>query len=94
MRYLKFNGVLEEVLERYPEIDLVGYLQQKLEIPEFKAKELAARIEKDYCDEVSGKVKQNLEKPIILERPRKPSSLLRPMFGRLRVFLGKSLSVF
>jgi hypothetical protein len=71
VRYLKFNGVLEEVLDRYPDIDLVRFLEQKLQIPDYKAKELAVRIEKDYCGEILGKVKQNLEKPIILDEPKK-----------------------
>lgn len=70
MRYLKFNGVLEEIIERYPNIDIVEFLQQKLGIPEFKAEELAARIKKEYCLKVS-KSEQNFVR-ILLEKPDEP----------------------
>ena len=71
MRHVKFNGVLEEVLERYPDVDLVRFLEQKLQLPEFKARELALRIERDYCGELAGKVKQNSETPQVSETPHK-----------------------
>ena len=48
MRNLNFNGVLAEIKERYPNIDMVQFLQEKLQLPDFKAEELAARIEKQY----------------------------------------------
>jgi HJR/Mrr/RecB family endonuclease len=48
MNNLKFDGVFEEIKERYPNIDLTKFLQQKLQLPDYKAAELAARIEKQF----------------------------------------------
>lgn len=56
MRYLKLNGVVEEIIKRYPNIDIAEFLQEKLQIPDFKAEGLAARIEKEYCQKVSKSV--------------------------------------
>jgi hypothetical protein len=70
MRNLKFNGVLEEILEQYPNIDIAGFLVEKLEIPEFKAEELAGRIEKEYCKKALSRTGQNLVKDT-LEEPSK-----------------------
>lgn len=64
MDYVKFNGILEEALEKYPNIDLVKFLQQKLQIPEYKAKELTTRIERDFNPEITSRIKQGKEKPI------------------------------
>jgi HJR/Mrr/RecB family endonuclease len=46
MNFFKFNGVLQEVIEQYPTIDLVEYLQDELQISRDKAEDLAARIQK------------------------------------------------
>jgi HJR/Mrr/RecB family endonuclease len=61
---LKFNGLLVEIIERYPNIDLVEFLQQKLELPGYKAEELAARIEKRYLQKTVNGTEQNLIKKI------------------------------
>ncbi len=53
MSYLKLNGVLEEIMKRYPNIDIADFLQEKLQIPDYKAEELAARIEKECCQKVN-----------------------------------------
>ncbi len=53
----KFTGILKEVVEHYPNIDIVDFLQQELRLPLFKAEALAARIEK----EVLQKTKKNIE---------------------------------
>lgn len=60
--YVKFNGLLEEILEKYPGISLTTFLQHKLQIPEYKAEELAARIEKEFKPEATSKMKQIKEK--------------------------------
>jgi hypothetical protein len=78
MRYQKFSGILEEIVERYPNIDMVEFLQDKLQIPTFKAEELAARIEKQYCRKGTAQTGQKivrsiLEKPINAEQPSKTS---------------------
>ena len=53
MSYLKLNGVVEEIIKRYPNIDIADFLQEKLQIPDYKAEELAARIEKEYCQKIN-----------------------------------------
>jgi hypothetical protein len=65
MNYLKFNGVLEEIIERYPNIDISEFLEQKLNIPQCKAEELSARIEKEYFQKTNEKktIKTILENP-------------------------------
>ena len=72
MRYLKLNGVVEEIIKRYPNIDIAEFLQEKLQIPDFKAEGLAARIEKEYCQKVSKSVQycagQFLEKSAELSK--------------------------
>lgn len=69
MDYVKFNGVLEEALEKYPNIDLAKFLEQKLNIPEHKAKELTTRIEREYHPEIAARLRQNKEKPIDAKEP-------------------------
>ena len=55
MTNLKFNGLLKEIIERYPSINIIDFLQENLQIPLFKAEQLAARIEKQYCQKTSKK---------------------------------------
>ena len=77
MRHLKFNGLLQEIIERYPNIDIAEFLQDKLQISMDSEEELATRIENYYLKDIS-KTKPNLEK-IILEKPNK--SELPPKAG-------------
>ncbi len=58
MGTLRFNGVLEEIKERYPNIDLMQFLQQKLQIPDYKAEKLAARIEKQFFQKETNKTER------------------------------------
>jgi len=58
MDNLKFNGVLKEIEERYPNIDIIQFLQEKLQLPDFKAEELAARIKKEYLQKAANKTDQ------------------------------------
>jgi len=53
MSYLKLNGVVEEIIKLYPNIDIADFLQEKLQIPDYKAEELAARIEKEYFQKIN-----------------------------------------
>jgi hypothetical protein len=62
MRYLKLNGILGEIVDRYPNIDVVEFLQNNLQIPVNKAEDLAARIEKQFCQKRIGKPEQNQDK--------------------------------
>jgi len=68
MGYFKFNGIFEEIIARYPNIDIVEFLQDKLQLPLFKAEELANRIEKKYCLSTISKTEQKSVKNI-LEKP-------------------------
>ncbi len=45
MRYQQLNGIIKEIIQR-PNNDVVGFLQDELQIPLDKAEVLAARIEK------------------------------------------------
>ena len=46
MGNLKLNGVIEEIKKRYPNMDISEFLHEKLQLPDYKADELATRIEK------------------------------------------------
>lgn len=46
--YVRLNGLIEEALQNYADIELVEFLMQKLHLPEFKAKALADRIDAQY----------------------------------------------
>jgi hypothetical protein len=53
MRFLKFNGVLKEITELHTNIDKIEFLQEELKLPDYKAEELASRIEKEFIKEVT-----------------------------------------
>ncbi len=76
MDYFKFNGILEEIIARYPNIDIVEFLQDNLQLPLFKAEELATRIEKKYCLNAINKTEQKSVRNI-LEKPTNSESSFR-----------------
>ena len=49
-----FNGVIKEILEQYPNIDLAEYLADNLQLPMEKAEVLASRIEKQILQKGIG----------------------------------------
>lgn len=49
-----FNGIIKEIIEQYPTIDLAGYLADNLQLPMEKAEVLAARIEKQVLQKALG----------------------------------------
>jgi len=71
MPYVKFNGILKEIIEQYPNIDVMSFLQDSLQVPLDKAEELAARIEKEYGLKGTIKPELNLQR-VILDKPKKP----------------------
>ncbi len=71
MPYIKFNGILKEIIEQYPNIDVMSFLQDSLQIPLDKAEELAARIEKEYCLKGTSKTVPNLQR-VSVDKPKKP----------------------
>jgi hypothetical protein len=72
MHTLQFSGVLKEIIEKYPDLDIVDFLQRKLKIPDYKAEQLAARIEKTYCQKANKKTEQSSIKTV-LEKLDKPA---------------------
>ena len=62
MQYSKFNGILKEIIEQYPNVDVAVFLQERLGLPLDKAEELAARIEKECNLKAVGEAKPNLER--------------------------------
>jgi HJR/Mrr/RecB family endonuclease len=52
-----FNGIIKEILEQHPNIDLAGYLADNLQLPMEKAEVLAARVEKQILQKASGGMK-------------------------------------
>ena len=71
MGNLRFNGVLEEIKERYPNIDLIHFLQQKLQLSDYKAEQLAARIEKQFFQKENNKTERKFLKTV-LQKTSKP----------------------
>jgi hypothetical protein len=70
MHIVKFNDVLQEILDRYPNIDLVEFLIEKLQLPIDKAEELSKRIEKQYLlNSTKGSEQKSVR--TILEKPKK-----------------------
>jgi|WetSurMetagenome_2_1015567.scaffolds.fasta_scaffold19317_3 HJR/Mrr/RecB family endonuclease len=59
MQNLKLNGIIKEITERYPNIDIVDFLQESLQIPLYKAEVLATRIENTYCQKKAVEIKHN-----------------------------------
>ena len=76
MRFVKFGGILQEIMAGYPNIELRDFLAKKLQIPIDKAEVLAERIEKQYCvgDDAPAQTpkRTTLEKTISL-KPAKAS---------------------
>jgi len=76
MHRLKFNGILQEIKEQYPNIDIMQFLQEKLGLPDYKAEELAARIEKT-CLQKTNKIEKKSPRTI-LERISKQEFAPKP----------------
>ncbi|MCL5876190.1 MAG: restriction endonuclease [Candidatus Bathyarchaeota archaeon] len=68
-----FNGILKEIMEQYPYINLAGYIADKLQLPLDKAEALAARIEKQHLQkgmEPEQKLERILQKSDEPEQPK------------------------
>lgn len=83
MQCKKFSGIIEEIVERYPNIDGAEFLEQRLQIPRFKAEELAARIEKRYCNNAT----REPQKTSMYEKTNEPA-----LIGQNNVYAVDSLS--
>jgi HJR/Mrr/RecB family endonuclease len=55
------NGILKEVVEKYPEIDLPAYLADNLQLPLDKAELLARRIEKQITQKSKSKAQTKIQ---------------------------------
>ena len=71
MGFLKFSGILQVIVEEYPNIDVINFLQEELKLPDYKAEELAARIEKAYCQKTTNDIEQKSVR-ILSEKQIKP----------------------
>ncbi len=78
MDKVKFNGVLQEIIGQYPNIDIPEFLQQRLQLPSFKAEELAARIEKEYCQKPIRKTQPSFPRSLFEETNKADKSKLTP----------------
>ncbi len=58
--HTNFNGIIKEICEQYPNVDLPGYLADNLQLPLDKAEVLAARIEKQICQKISESKEQKI----------------------------------
>lgn len=58
MRCNNYNGLIKEICEQYPNIDLPGYLADNLQLPLDKAELLAGRIEKQILQKTAEGTKQ------------------------------------
>jgi HJR/Mrr/RecB family endonuclease len=70
---LRFNGVLAEIKEQYPNIDLTLFLQEKLQLPDYKAEELAARIEKQFFPKETNETERKSVKRIFQKNSKSQS---------------------
>jgi len=60
MQPTNVKGILKEIKEQYPNIDLPEYLADNLQLPMDKAEVLAARIQKQICQKVLDKKEQKI----------------------------------
>jgi HJR/Mrr/RecB family endonuclease len=58
VRCNNYNGLIKEICEQYPNIDLPGYLADNLQLPLDKAELLAGRIEKQILQKTVEGIKQ------------------------------------
>jgi HJR/Mrr/RecB family endonuclease len=72
MNFIKLNGIIQQIIERYPNVDLVELLLDELQLPTFKAEVLAQRIEKKYCQK-SAEQKQSIRRLLKLSTDDKPT---------------------
>ena len=76
MDHVKFSGLLKEVVDNYSSIDLVKFLEQRLNIPEYKAKELAERMECNFNLKTISEIrKKRLEFSVLKEIEAKGSEI-------------------
>jgi hypothetical protein len=91
----RFNGIVKEIVERYPNIEVSEFLQDEMQLPRDKADLLASRIVKRYCqnsDQVTGKqqrklFEQNEGEPTVKKSIYAPECLSEREFERFLVWL-------
>ncbi len=81
MGSFKFNGFLQEVKEQYPNIDIKHFLQQKLRLPDYKAEELATRIEKEYFQKPINKTEQKSVRRVLEKADKSEFSLKTNLYS-------------
>jgi HJR/Mrr/RecB family endonuclease len=78
MHQIKFNGLLQQILEQYPKIDIVEFLQDELRLPLDKAEVLADRIEKEYLQKQDKTEQKTLK--TITEKPTDTKQQKQPVY--------------
>ncbi len=58
MEFVKFSGLLKDILENYSSIDLTDFLQHRLNIEKYKAQLLAERIERKFDLKISHMIEE------------------------------------
>lgn len=58
MVFMKYSGLLKEIVENYSSIDLVRFIEERLNIPKYKAEELARRIEANFDLKIAFEISQ------------------------------------
>ena len=82
--FTKFTGLLKEIIDDYP-TDLPWFLETNLQIPDYKAKELAERLERNFNLRIHSEIRQNridFSPKSELPKKQKPAR-----FSRLILFL-------
>jgi len=86
LQQIKFNGLLQEFLEKYPKMDIAEFLQDELRLPLDKAEVLAERIEKEYLqknDKTEQKTFKTItEKPAETKQQKQPTYTLESLSNK------------
>jgi len=94
MEYVKFSGLLKEILDDYSSIDLIKFLEQRLKIPMYKAKELADRIEHNFNLKTAHKIREKYKEFSVSEETRKKDDAIKFNIYSLDSLSGKEFEYF
>jgi len=94
MEYVKFSGLLKDIADNYSSIDLARYLEERLKIQEYKAKELAERIDRSFNLEAIAEMKEKSLEFVELDRTEKRNGELKFNIYALDDISGKEFEYF
>ena len=90
---MRFNGVLAEIKERHSTIDLTLFIQEKLQLPDYKAGELAARIEKQFFPKETNKTERKSVRRILQKNNKSQCPIKTSVYSVDRLS-GKEFELF